>query len=103
MDQYTRAFSIFMPPLATPSLARNGMQAIMRELLNYVAQQVRLNLQSINALPTSRSPQDLLIVQSNLAKATSENIFEAASRISSIATHMATEAGRLRMRGGQAA
>ena len=102
MEQYSRALGIFMP-LAAPSLTRNAMQAIIRELLDYVAQQVRLNLQSMNALPTSFSPQNMLIVQSNLVKASSENIFEAASRISSVATHMAMEAGRLRMRGGRAA
>ena len=102
MEQYARAFSMFMP-LAAPSLTRNAMQAIVRELLDYVAQQVRLNLQSMNALPTSHSPQNMLIAQNNFAKASSENIFEAASRISSIATHMAMEAGRLRRRGGQAA
>ena len=77
-------------------------RAITRELLGYVAQQMRLNLQSINALPRSRSPQELLIVQGNFVKATSENILEAASSIFRIASQMAAEVGRERPRMGLA-
>ena len=98
----TRAISIFIPPLANPLLTRNATVAITRELFGYVAQQVRLNLQSMNALPRSRSPQELLIVQGNFAKATSENIFEAASSIFRIASQMAAEVGRDRPRMGLA-
>ena len=95
-----RTFGIFMPPLATPSLMRNGMQAITRELLEFWAEQIHLNLQSVSALPTSRTPQDLLIVQSHLAKATLESMFQVTSRISSITIQIASEAGRLGIRGG---
>ncbi len=94
-QDHARTFGIFMPPLATPSLMRNGMQAITWELLNFWAAQMHLNLQSVSAFPTSRTPQNLLIVQSNLARETMKSMFEVTSRISSITIQMASEAGRL--------
>jgi Phasin protein len=105
MEPYTRAFSIFMLPLGKQqaevlsrlpgrALSPNGVQAITRELINHLAQQVHLNFQAVNALTTSRSPLDLLRAQSDLAKGTFESIVQTASRISLIATRMATEAGR---------
>lgn len=106
MEQYTQAFRISMPSLGkqqaellsrlpigrTPS--PNGVQAITRELVNHLAQQVHLNFQAMNALAASRSPLDLLRAQSDLAKGTFESIVQAASRMSLIATRMGTEAGR---------
>jgi hypothetical protein len=86
----------FTPPLVNSSMMRNGTQAITRELLDYWVQQNDLALQFFQALPTARSPPDLFIAQSNLAKKTLESMFRVSSRISQIAMQMAKDAGRKR-------
>jgi hypothetical protein len=84
IKQYGVVFGISMPPLAKQAellsrlpIARtpspNGVQAITRELVNHLAQQMHLNFQAMNALTASRSPLDLLRAQTDLAKGTSKD------------------------------
>jgi len=79
----------------SPSVVRNGMLALMRELTHHGAQQVHHNLQAMNALVGCRSPLDFFRVQTDLALGTLENIVRSASRSSLFAIQMSTEAARL--------
>ena len=80
-----------------PSVMRNGMLALMRELIHHFAQQVHHNLQAMNALVGCRSPQDFFRVQTDLALGTLENIVHSASRSSFVAIKMSTETARLNL------
>jgi len=100
-EQNARTFSNFIPPLAPPG-AKNAAPTILREVLDCVTQQVHLNLQFFSVLPTSRTPQSLLLLQTQFAKGTSENLFEATRRICSIASQISAETGRSLIRRGRA-
>jgi Phasin protein len=104
MDNYARAFSVSMPPLAsqlaapsgmsvatTSSLIRNGVQAIVREFLKQFAQQAHYNMQAVNALARTRSPRDAFLVQGDLAKDNIDSLMQGTIRISAISLQMAIE------------
>lgn len=115
LENYARAFSIFLPaareqqvglpsqilPMAqSPSFMRNGAQAITRELLNHFIGQMDRNFEAVNALTRSRSPHDFFEIQTDLAKGNLDSMLEAASRILIVAMQMTTQAVRLKQLGG---
>ena len=108
LENYARAFSVplplqtgqpvgrqAMPRGQLPSLTRNGVQAIGRELMSHFIEQGHRQFQAANALARSRSPQDFLKVQIDLAKGNFDSFLEAAGRIFVIGVQMGTEAVRL--------
>jgi Phasin protein len=109
LPNYARTLATSKPPLKgqqaklpywtamaqPPSVVRNGMLALMRELIHHLAQQVHHNLQAMNALVGCRSPQDFFRVQTDLAFGTLENIVQSASRSSLATIQMSTETARL--------
>jgi hypothetical protein len=111
MENYNRAFNIALSPPSSqqreppsqmlpmappPSLMTNGVQAITREVLNQLTQQVHHNFEAMNAVARSRSPQDYVGLQIALVKGNYESMMQSAIRIGVIAFQMAVEnAGRI--------
>lgn len=102
LENFARTFGLLPPPAPRivpaahpPSLMRNGVLAVTRELLNQFTQQADHNFQAMNALTRSRSAHELFKVQTELAKGTFDSILQAAGRISVIAIKMTAEAGRI--------
>jgi hypothetical protein len=106
LDKYARAFSasgrqqiattpLMFAPEQSGSLARNGIQAINRELLNHFIEQLHRIFQAMSAIVGTRSPQEMIKVQLDLAKANMESAMQAASCILNVVVQMTTEAIRL--------
>jgi hypothetical protein len=77
------------------SLTRNAMHAINRELLDHFVEQTQRFFQAMSAFVRCRSPQDLIMVQTELAKANLNSALKALSSILNVIVQMTTESLRL--------
>jgi phasin family protein len=109
MDQFARAFGISgeSAQQATQQSARNlesivqsgtilagGMQNISREWLAFMQKRMQQNLQRVDALANSRTPQELLAVHSELVRDHLEDFVHSARRVAELSVQMAEEAAR---------
>jgi len=109
MDQFARACGISgeSAQQATQQSARNlesivqsgtilagGMQNISREWLAFIQKRMQQNLQRFEALANSRTPQEVMAVQSELVRDHLEGFVHSARRVAELSAQMAEEAGR---------
>jgi phasin family protein len=109
MDQFARAFGISGEGAqqATQQSARNlesivqsgtilagGIQNISREWLAFMQKRMQQNLRRVDALASSRTPQELLAVQSELVRDHLEDFVQSARRVAELSVQMAEEAAR---------
>lgn len=76
------------------SIIAGGVQSISKELFDLTQKQLNQNLRRMDALVNSRSPQEILAVQSDLLKDNLESFVHSTRRISEISMQMADEASR---------
>jgi hypothetical protein len=76
------------------SIIAGGVQTISKELFDLSQKQLAQNLRRMDALVNSRSPQEILAVQSDLFRDNLETFVQSTRRISEISMQMADEASR---------
>jgi hypothetical protein len=76
------------------SIIAGGVQSISKELFDLTQKQLNQNLRRMDALVNSRSPQEILAVQSDLFRDNLESFVQSTRRISEISMQMADEASR---------
>jgi hypothetical protein len=76
------------------SIIAGGVQTISKELFDLSQKQLNQNLRRMDALVNSRSPQEILAVQSDLFRDNLETFVQSTRRISEISMQMADEASR---------
>jgi hypothetical protein len=76
------------------SIIAGGVQTISKELFDLTQKQFDQNLRRMDALVNSRSPQEILAVQSELFRDNLESFVQSTRRISEISMQMADEASR---------
>ncbi len=72
--------------------AGERFQEISREWLSYVQDQAKRNLDGLNTILRSRSPQDLIAAQSELARQSLEDLLNSSVRVAELSTRIAGEA-----------
>lgn len=76
------------------SIIAGGVQSISKELFDLTQKQLDQNMRRMDALVNSRSPQEILAVQSDLLRDNLETFVQSTRRISEISMQMADEASR---------
>jgi phasin family protein len=76
------------------SIIAGGVQSISKELFDLTQKQLDQNVRRMEALVNSRSPQEILAVQSDLFRDNLESFVQSTRRISEISMQMADEAAR---------
>jgi len=78
---------------ASSVLAR-GAQEATREVLNLVQDRLQKNVEAVNRLASTRSVQDYVAVQSDLARDTLQQVIDTNKRIAELSVRVADEAAR---------
>ena len=78
---------------ASTVLAR-GAQEATREVLNLVQDRLQKNVEAVNRLASTRSVQDFVAVQSDLARDTLQQVIDTNKRIAELSVRVADEAAR---------
>ena len=70
-----------------------GVQDISREWLDWAQKRMQRQLEGLDALLRSRTPQDLIAAQSDLLRGNLELLLDSSRRIAETSVHVAEEAG----------
>jgi phasin family protein len=90
-DQSSRNFDAMMQ---SARLCGEGLQSISREWFDFTRRCTEENLQQLNALARSRTPQELVAAQTELFRDNLEKLLESSRRIAETSARVAGEAGR---------
>src|SRR3954453_4038067 len=77
------------------SVLARGAQEVSQEVFGFVQERVRKNADAVNRIASVRSVQDLVAVQSDLARDNLEQVIETNKRIAETSLRIAEEAARV--------
>src|SRR3954454_7775721 len=77
------------------SVLARGAQEVSQEVFGFVQERARKNADAVNQIARVRSVQDFVAVQSDLARANLEQVFEVNKRLAETSLRIAEEAGRV--------
>ena len=77
------------------SVLARGAQEVSQEVFGLVQDRLQKNLDAVNRLVGTRSVQDFVAVQSDLARDTLQQVIETNRRIAEVSLRIADEAGRI--------